>query len=151
MSSDPREPRQRPASPLPAGSRPTILLAEDESNIRLLVAEVLRNEGYTVLATAGGPEALACCSAHAGSLQLLITDMKMPGMSGLELIDRILPLHPGLKTLCMSACPADDLAGRRNAIVDLLPKPFTLKGLVKKVRQILGEPTETELRNRLVG
>lgn len=121
----------------------TILLAEDEPSLRMLVQEVLGRAGYRVLAAEDGEEALAVSRNHGGTVDLLVTDIVMPNLGGRELAVRLLEERPGVRVLFMSGYPDDarelgDLAGSTG---DLLRKPFPLRELVERVRAALPRQT----------
>jgi PAS domain S-box-containing protein len=121
-----------------------ILVAEDEEALREAMCDYLRGLGYTVLAAGSGKEALSAASEHVGHIDLLITDLVMPKMSGRQLAQMLGSLRPDLKTICMSGYSDD--AVLRHGIPELgatfLQKPFSLGTLARKVRDTLG-PTET--------
>ena len=122
----------------PAGSGgETILVAEDEEQVRKLVDRVLTRLGYTVLSAADGAEALSLEANHAGRIDLLLTDMVMPGMGGGELSRRMLERQPALKVLLMSGY-SEELVAAEHGEVPFLPKPFTPEELAAKVREVLG-------------
>jgi two-component system cell cycle sensor histidine kinase/response regulator CckA len=117
----------------------TILLVEDESSVRQLLAEILTLDGYSVMNAANAEEALALARTHEGAIQLMVTDVVMPGMNGRELADRMKAARPELKVLFISGYTADVIVHR--GVTDhtsaLLAKPFTPTVLVAKVREIL--------------
>ena len=117
----------------------TILLVEDESNVRQLARQYLENQGYTVLEAADGAAAIEISNAHPGPIHLLLTDVIMPGMNGRELARRVSALRPETKVLYMSGYTENAIA--HNGILDegiaLLQKPFTLTTLRTKVREKL--------------
>jgi CheY-like chemotaxis protein len=117
----------------------TVLLVEDEDVVRNLVKEILTSNGYKVLESRNGPEALAICSNFADPIHLLLTDMIMPGMSGPELKGKIAAMRPGISVLFMSGYTDDSII--RNGVLDLdtsfIEKPFTPDGLSRKVRDVL--------------
>ena len=118
----------------------TILLAEDEASVRKLVTRLLREQGYTVLETTNGVEALQLAATQPpDAIQLLVTDMVMPQMGGSALRDQLTAQLPGLKVLFISGYMDNALVhdGQLDVGVELLPKPFTPAALVRKVRQIL--------------
>jgi CheY-like chemotaxis protein len=118
----------------------TILVAEDEEALREAVCDYLCSMGYTVLAAGSGKEALSVVSEHEGNIDLIITDMVMPGMSGRELAQMLGSLRPDLKTIFMSGY-SDDAAlrhGIKDTDATFLQKPFSLGTLARKVRETLG-------------
>jgi CheY-like chemotaxis protein len=129
-----------PAPPPDAVAGPrTVLLAEDEPMVRKLVAEVLRRGGYQVLEAEGVEAALAFCQAHAGPIDLLLTDVVMPGMSGRDLAQRVLRARPGTKVLYMSGYTEDDLfpPGAAGTEVAFIRKPFSPDALRRRVQSML--------------
>ncbi|MGH7731388.1 MAG: PAS domain S-box protein, partial [Candidatus Eiseniibacteriota bacterium] len=126
------------AERLPVGCE-TVLLVEDEAMVQELMRGTLERQGYRVLSAGSGEDALAVASAHRGPLDLLVTDVVMPGMRGTDLAQRLVPSHPRLRVLFMSGY-ADDAAlrhGVREGQAAFLQKPFTRAGLVLKVREVL--------------
>jgi two-component system, cell cycle sensor histidine kinase and response regulator CckA len=133
----------RPAA-TPCGTE-TILLVEDEEPVRAVAREILRRHGYAVLEACNGGEALLLCEHHAGPIDLLLSDVVMPGMTGTELARRVVPLRPDIKVICMSGYTGD--AAVRNGVahpsIAFLQKPFTVEGLTKKVREVLDGAART--------
>jgi len=118
----------------------TILLVEDQAEVRALAAEVLEHCGYHVLRAAMGGEALLLAEQHQGPIHLMLTDLVMPRMTGRELAQRLLPLRPNMRVLFMSGY-ADSLDPHRGILEpgsDCLSKPFTPDELARKVRSVLG-------------
>jgi two-component system, cell cycle sensor histidine kinase and response regulator CckA len=124
-----------------AGSE-TVLLVEDEVGVRQLVCEMLQRLGYTTLEASSGQEALNVFNRHLGTIDLLITDVIMPQMSGRELAQRLKATHPELKVLYISGYTDDMLAhhGVLESNVYLLPKPFAPDALARKLRELLDTP-----------
>jgi len=122
----------------PGGSE-TVLLAEDEKDVRSLVKRVLEGKGYRVLEACNGGEALRIAERHEGPIHILITDVVMPEMGGRELVERLTPLRKEMKVLFMSAYvdvathPLSEAACGGT----LLQKPFTADQLAITVRKIL--------------
>jgi len=119
----------------------TILLVEDEDGVRSLVKQLLSRQGYTVIETSQGSEALAECERHTGPISLLLTDVVLPQMSGRELAERLKALRPGMKVLYMSGY-TDDAVLRHGVIgqeTAFLQKPFTTSSLARKVRDVLDQ------------
>jgi len=127
------------AGAAPPSGRETILLVEDESDVRDLARDILEMHGYTVLASAAPLDAEQLCREHAGRIQLLLTDVVMPGMSGRALAERRLGQRPAMKVLYMSGY--DDAAIVKHGVLEpgvmFLPKPFTTGALAAKVREVL--------------
>jgi nitrogen-specific signal transduction histidine kinase/CheY-like chemotaxis protein len=125
--------------PHPSPGTETVLLAEDEEVVRRFAREILSGNGYKVLEAGSGREALLLSEAYRGEIQLLLTDVVMPKMSGRELTERIRPLRPDLRILYMSGY-TDDAILRHGVLEDGIPflqKPFTPEGLARKVREVL--------------
>jgi len=102
---------QADAAQVPLDRR-TVLLVEDDENIRLLARLALDIRGYAVLAAANGDQALEIARHHLGDIHVLLTDIQVPGMRGPDLAARIASLRPGIKVLFMSGAPDDAAAGR---------------------------------------
>jgi len=129
-----------PAAQRSAAGRESILVVEDEAEVRALIVEALRGFGYHVLEAASGPLALEVWREHGASIDLLITDMVMPdGMNGLELASALKRAHPGLRIIYISGYLAD-VSQEELLLSDgaaYLAKPFTLPALARVVRQLL--------------
>jgi two-component system cell cycle sensor histidine kinase/response regulator CckA len=132
-----------PVSHTAAGGTETVLLVEDEDSVRQLVRETLESRGYRVLEAANGDAALTLAASHKETIHLIITDVVMPGLSGQELVQKLIPARPGIKVLYLSGYAQDafSTAGKAEAQKTFLQKPFTLQSLTRKVREILGPPT----------
>jgi len=117
----------------------TVLLVEDEDEVRRLVSGVLENHGYTVLPAARPNEAMALCASHDGAIDLLLTDAVMPEMSGRALAEQVGQMRPDLRVLLMSGYAEDALEGRglSGAGGAFLRKPFTPTVLTRKIREVL--------------
>jgi CheY-like chemotaxis protein len=117
----------------------TILLAEDEANLRYLARQFLEKQGYRVIEAADGAVAMQIAVAHEGVIHLLLTDVIMPGMNGKELAQRVSEIRPNTKVLYMSGYTENVIGhnGTLEAGVRLLQKPFTLQDLKMKVREVL--------------
>ncbi|HEX5270886.1 MAG TPA: response regulator [Gemmataceae bacterium] len=134
------QPAPPPAPPAPAAAR-TVLLADDEDGVRALAREVLASAGYTVLEGADGDEALRRAEGHPGRIDLLVSDVVMPGLGGRELAERLRARDPGLRVLFLSGHTEDEVVrqGVASATVHFLAKPFSPAALAEKVRDVLGE------------
>ncbi|HXJ86060.1 MAG TPA: ATP-binding protein [Candidatus Binatia bacterium] len=126
----------------------TILLVEDEANLRYLARQYLEKQGYKVIEAADGAVAMQIAVAHEGVIHLLLTDVIMPGMNGRELAQRISEIRPNVKVLYMSGYTENVIGhdGTLEAGVRLLQKPFNLRDLKSKVREVLdATPTPPEV------
>ena len=119
-----------------------VLLVEDGEIVRALLTEVLQAEGYQVLESCNGEEALQKAADHSGRIDLLITDLVMPKMSGRNLSERLLLTRPGLRVLYISGYTDDEVVrhGQLENAADFLQKPFRPDALLAKVRQMLDTP-----------
>lgn len=119
---------------------PTILLAEDEAMLRLVAAEVLTDAGFEVVEAADGTAALKILEADDGRIGLVISDVKMPGLSGYQLAEAGMALHPALKFLLMTGYAQDPLPTRLSeAGVQVLHKPFDIGRLPILAHEILAD------------
>ena len=128
-----------PAESASAEGAETILLVEDEANLRYLARQFLEKQGYRVIEAADGAAAMQIAVAFEGVIHLLLTDVIMPGMNGRELAQRILEIRPNVRVLYMSGY-TENVIGRNGMLdtgVRLLQKPFTLRDLKSKVREVL--------------
>ena len=124
----------------------TVLLAEDDEDVRQLVQDMLASHGYTVLTARDPAEALEQASTYAGIIDLLLTDVVMPGGNGRDLGRRMTAVRPGIKVLYTSGYPehghpwSADRAAARSVIepgAPFLAKPFTREALLQKIRELL--------------
>jgi PAS domain S-box-containing protein len=124
----------------------TILLVEDEGNLRYLARQYLEQQGYVVLEAAEGDSALQLSSSHKGPIHLLLTDVVMPGMNGRELATQVTRARPEMKVLYMSGYTENAIGhnGTLDSGIVLLQKPFTLPDLKAKVRELLDSPLPQE-------
>ena len=122
----------------------TILVAEDHEGVRGLIVGTLELCGFHVLQACDGEGALLQAKQHAGTIDLLLTDVIMPGINGKEVADQLTVLRPGIKVLFISGYSGELIAHRGviHAGVDYLPKPFTPDTLAAKVREMLGSENQ---------
>jgi two-component system cell cycle sensor histidine kinase/response regulator CckA len=121
----------------------TILLVEDEAEVRTVATRILRRSGYTVLEASGAGDALLQWELHGKDVDLLLTDIVMPKMTGRQLSDRLHALRPEMPVLYMSGY-TDDAMLRQRALgseLAFLPKPFSPEALTRKVREVLARKT----------
>jgi len=122
--------------------RETVLVVEDEARVREIVGRILTRRGYSVLVAPDGPTAFAIAHAHAGPIDLLLTDVVMPGMTGYELATKLTAARPAVRVLFMSGY-TDDAAfrhGLQEADAHYIQKPFAGPSLIRKVRKVLDAP-----------
>ncbi len=124
---------QEPAHPA------TVLLVEDDDAVRAVTRRALERYGYSVLAAAGGEEALDTMERYPGRIDLLLTDIMMPGMNGVEVAARVLEARPGIRVFYMSGYADQDLVGQGllKPGTHFLQKPFTPQELGGRVREVL--------------
>ncbi|HEY3380728.1 MAG TPA: ATP-binding protein [Vicinamibacterales bacterium] len=120
----------------------TVLLAEDERGLRRLIKSCLERDGFVVLEAADGRAALDMAARHDGRIDVLLTDVVMPGLNGRELAIRLLPERPEMRVLFISGYAPDTLGDLKVADADpvLLQKPFAMRDLVEVVRQLVSAP-----------
>jgi CheY-like chemotaxis protein len=114
----------------------TVLVVDDEPSVRFLVARVLTEAGYRVVTAMSGPEALQTLRAS-GPVHVLLSDLRMPTMSGVQLATEVQLLHPATRVLLMAAYPAEDLLAW-----PVVVKPFTEGQLATEIRLLLAEASD---------
>jgi two-component system cell cycle sensor histidine kinase/response regulator CckA len=131
-----------PAAPPSLRGSETILLVEDQEEVRRLTHRVLEARGYTLLVAASGIEALRVAEAHPGPIHLLVTDVIMPAMSGREVGLLLAPARPETKVLYVSGYADESIVhhGVLEPGIAFLQKPFTAEALARKVREVLDTP-----------
>jgi CheY-like chemotaxis protein len=117
----------------------SILLVEDNPEVRDLAVHILRRRGYNIVSAENGAEAIEAQKSHNNPFDLLLTDVVMPGMSGKDLFERLSGVCPSLKVLYMSGHPSDIIThcGLLAEEVNFIEKPFTMNALTAKVRDVL--------------
>ena len=126
--------------PEPRRGSETVLLVEDEDVVRDLARRVLERHGYTVFACAHGAEAVELSESHDGSIDLLLTDVVMPGLRGYEVASKVSATRPEIKILYMSGYAEEALGAGAAVGGALIEKPFAIDALARRVREVL-EPT----------
>jgi two-component system, cell cycle sensor histidine kinase and response regulator CckA len=139
----------QPEKPLPPAQRDlletdltgvgTVVLVEDEDPVRMFSARALRNKGYNVLEACDGENALEVINGNGGAIDLVISDVVMPGMDGHTLAQMVRGELPDVKIILMSGYAEDALSDEiaRDPTIHFLPKPFSLKGLAGKVKEVM--------------
>jgi two-component system cell cycle sensor histidine kinase/response regulator CckA len=117
----------------------TILVVEDEPVVLDLITNILRSEGYQVITTRDGAEALGAAQAHDCPINLVLTDIVMPGMSGGELVQQLLQIRPEIRVLYMSGYTKYTVLGHGTleSVSSFIWKPFTPADLLLKIRLVL--------------
>ena len=133
------EPHAVPVPEKACGGNETILLVEDEESVRQLVRDTLTAKGYKVIEGENGETGLAAAARQAGKIDLVITDVVMPGMGGREMVKQLFASRPGTKVLYLSGYTEDAIIsdGSIESGTAFLQKPFTLQNLTRKVREVL--------------
>jgi CheY-like chemotaxis protein len=133
-----QRPPERTAGPKAPSE--TILLVEDDDQVRNLTLAILHREGYSVFSAGHGEAALALVDAHDGPLHMLLTDVMLPGMDGRQVFQKVAETHPELKVLYMSGYLVDEVVdsrGIQKKSANFIQKPFSIEELVERVRQVL--------------
>jgi len=140
------EPLDEEASEIPSPKQSrgsaTLLVVEDDADVRELTCQILEACGHTVLRAASAEEALRVSAAHAGLIDLLLTDVVMPHLSGPRLAERLLAQRPGMRVLYISGYTDNAIVyhGALSTGTAFLPKPFTPASLAQKVSEVLAPP-----------
>lgn len=131
--------------PAPVGGSETVLLVEDDPQVRALAVRILVQHGYQVLEAGSGADALLLGEQHGAQIHLLLTDVVMPGMSGRQLWERLAAARPGLRVLFMSGYTDDAIVQRGVLTAELafVQKPLTVATLLTKIRQVLDQAALT--------
>jgi CheY-like chemotaxis protein len=135
---------EQPAEVVAAGGRETILLVEDDNQVRAVASRILGSKGYRVLEAPDGDVALQLLSGQSGAVDLLLTDVVLPRMGGRVLAEKVAELQPRVRILFASGYTEDVILHHRllERGISLLQKPFTSDTLVRKVREVLDQPRE---------
>ena len=139
-----------PDQPVPSGAiekgSETVLLVEDNSAVRESMRRILTQDGYFVIEAANASEALVACRNHPGDIDLLISDIVLPGMGGHQVAQRVRKLRPGVRVLFTSGYNREAIAKADRAKVLFFRKPFTGDALLKRVREVLNGPDTHSLK-----
>ena len=135
-----------PSAETPLGGHETVLLVEDDEAVRLLIRDELRKLGYRIVEARNGIEACLVATPYIGKLQLLLTDIVMPGMSGTELARHLRVIKPELKILFISGYEDDVGVGAGDTAIAYLQKPFTTEALAGTVRHLLDQTSRGQIR-----
>jgi DNA-binding response OmpR family regulator len=119
-----------------------ILVADDEVMIRNLVTLLLQGKGFVVLSASDGQEALELSRSYPGTIDMLITDMEMPRLNGMDLCAHLREERPGIKMVVMSGADMKQIVGQ-NLNLPFLPKPFDGETLMARVQGILAPPVQS--------
>jgi two-component system cell cycle sensor histidine kinase/response regulator CckA len=143
-----RQPGETAELPDVAGGTETLLVAEDEEQLRALVRRYLGTRGYTILEARDGREAIDVAQSHKGPIHLLVTDVVMPHMSGKELAKRLQQERPGLRVLFISGYSSEAIERHGELAPDsvFLQKPIQPVALARAVREILDDEPATHGR-----
>jgi two-component system, cell cycle sensor histidine kinase and response regulator CckA len=133
-----------PAAPSPAGPesippvRATILVVDDEAGVRVMIARMLSLAGYSVISAQSGEEALTIVKDYAAPIDLVLTDVRMPEMTGPQMVEELLKQRPEIRVMYMSAYSRDVLpAGAQDTDIPFLTKPFTMRTLALSIGETL--------------
>jgi two-component system cell cycle sensor histidine kinase/response regulator CckA len=140
------QPESLPETPVAVAATSTaprqVLIVDDESHVLDVVSRMLRNAGYATQTAASGPKALALLSEQP-KIGVVILDLKMPEMDGVETLRRLAEIRPDLRVIITSGCSgADDAAAKDPRVIGFLPKPYVLPTLVKMVQEALDSDSE---------
>lgn len=128
-----------------SGGNEIVLVVEDEESVRTLTVRMLNQLGYKVLTAAEGYEAVEIAKTHSGRIDVLLTDVIMPNMSGKQLADAVLAVHPETSVVFISGYTENTVVhhGVLNPGFEFLPKPFSREALARKLREVLGTKART--------
>jgi CheY-like chemotaxis protein len=145
IDTKPAAPEEEPQAATARGNHETVLLVEDQKDVRALATAILESLGYRVLGAADGPTALALAAVHEGPIDLVLTDVVLPGMNGKQVAEQLELMRPGIAVLFTSGYSQDVIAHRGvlDREVAYIPKPYSPKDLAMKIREVLGEQYST--------
>jgi len=117
--------------------RSTILVCEDDEQLRMLVEMMLRNHGYRVLLAAHAEQAVEIAAAHVGAIDVVVTDVHLPHMTGPDLVERLHTIQPAFEVVFLSGYPAEMIPGHLPSGSEFLQKPFDETALLETIRSLL--------------
>ena len=123
-------------------NQPVILVADDEVMIRNLVTLLLQAHGYVVLSASDGQEGLELSRKYPGKIDMVITDVEMPRLNGMDLCTHLFEERAGIKAIVMSGADMNEIVSQ-NINLPFLPKPFDGEALLGRVRSLLGAPVQS--------
>ena len=140
VEEQPEKLHELPADSVTPGGTETVLLVEDEESLRHLAERMLKRLGYSVLPASNGTEAMQTLERHGGPVDLLLTDVVLPGLSGRELFEQLARIRPRLKVLFVSGYNEDVILrhGVAKQKLSFIGKPYSMRSLAEKIRQVLG-------------
>jgi CheY-like chemotaxis protein len=122
----------------------TILIVEDQAQARTVTGEMLRRHGYSVIEAANGPEAIVKSAEHEGKIDMLLTDVVLPAMSGRRVADLMQSVRTSLRVIYMSGYTTDAIVhhGMLDPGLVLIQKPYTAEALLRKIREVFDSPDQ---------
>jgi two-component system cell cycle sensor histidine kinase/response regulator CckA len=128
------------SQPAPSLEPRTILLIDDEQSVRSIVMKILKRASFKVLEADSGETALKIAESHTGTIDLVVTDLNMPGLTGPEVVKKLATVRPGLKVLYMSGSAEHDAVARAGVPggANFLHKPFSGQELTTAVKAAIG-------------
>jgi len=134
----------KPSALSGAGATETILLVEDEEMVRKLTSDILRENGYQVLAASNGEEAIQICNEYEGEIDLMLTDVVMPAMNGKRLSEIVRPIQENMRVVYMSGYTDDAIVhhGVLDPGTNFIEKPFTADTLTSTIQEVLQKPLQ---------
>ncbi len=141
-------PSQTPSVVKTVGKGKTVLLVDDEADIRMTVGQILRRNGFEVISASGGLQALQISKEHKGTIHLLLTDLLMPGMNGIELVKNLIALRPQILVVYMSDSRVIHEAFSTETKLAFVEKPFSSEVLLNKINQVLNPSSQPLPKNQ---
>ena len=127
------------------GRRPVVLVADDDQQIRNLVTKLLQEDGHHVLSASDGLEGLELSRQYHGAIDLVVTDVQMPHLNGIDLCARLREERPGIRALVMSGEDVSEIFAQYSNLA-FLPKPFDIETLLSRVRDVLDDSVPSPIQ-----